>query len=239
MAIAYFGVLYPEIPGLLSRLRRRLASLASQLAALWRYGETRAQCDSTKDISILFTDIAGFSDLMTRWPLEVVVAGLDGYFERLGRCIYQYGGQVDKFIGDGMMAVFQSPDDAVNAAQAIQREVEHFNSQRTMRSGCSFPTRIVVDTGPAVRTTLGLKRDRNRTVMGPVVNTASHLVKTLPPDKVFISHDTCCRLTDRGGLWLTVAQAMDRDGTRLAIYEVPALDETASPGLGDLGMKIE
>lgn len=228
MAIAYFAILYPGMPGRLSRLRRKLARLASQLSALWRSGERRAQRGSTKEISILFTDIAGFSDLMARWPLEVVVAGLDGYFERLGRCIIQCGGQVDKFIGDGMMAVFQSPDDAVNAAQAIQREVAHFNAQRMMHTGCSFPTRIVVDTGPAVRTAMGLKRDRDRTVMGPVVNTASHLVKTLPPDKVFISHDTCCRLTDRGGLWLTVAQAMDRDGSRMAIYEVPALDETAS-----------
>jgi class 3 adenylate cyclase len=228
MAIAYFGILYPEMPGLLDRLRRSLASLASQLAALCSYGETRTQRDSSRDISILFTDIVGFSDLMISWPMEVVVASLDGYFERLGRCIYQYGGQVDKFIGDGMMAVFQSPDDAVNAARAIQGEVAHFNSQQTMCSRCSFPTRIVVDTGPVVRTALGLRRDRDRTVMGPVVNTASHLVKTLPPDKVFISHDTCCRLTGRGGLWLTVAQAMDRDGGRMAIYEVPALAETDS-----------
>ena len=67
--------------------------------------------------------------------------------------------------------------------------------------------------------------------MGPVVNTASHLARTLPPDKVFISHDTCCRLTDCGGLWLTVAQATDRNGDRMAIYEVPALDETDSAEL--------
>jgi len=226
MTITYVGTLHPALWGLLKRLSQILTRLASSLAPPRSYGELKLM--TGQQVSILFTDIVGFSGLMTHWPLEVVVASLDGYFERLGRCIYQYGGQVDKFIGDGMMAVFQSPDDAVNAARAIRGEVAHFNSQQTMCSRCSFPTRIVVDTGPAVRTALGLRRDRDRTVMGPVVNTASHLVKTLPPDKVFISHDTCCRLTDHSGLCFTVAQAVDRDGGRMAIYEVPALDEINS-----------
>ena len=229
VTITYVGILPPAVWSLLKRLNQILAKLADHLAAPRSYGTTKLM--ASQQVSILFTDIMGFSDLMTRWPLEVVVASLDGYFERLGRCIYRHGGQVDKFIGDGMMAVFQSPGDAVNAARAIQGEVARFNSQRTMRSGCSFPTRIVVDTGPAVGTALGLRRDRDRTVMGPVVNTASHLARTLPPDKVFISHDTCCRLTDCGGLWLTVAQATDRNGDRMAIYEVPALDETDSAEL--------
>jgi class 3 adenylate cyclase len=222
MTITYVGVLHPAVWGLLKRVSQILTRLASHLAPRRSYGEKKLM--ASQQVSILVTDIVGFSDLMATWPLDLVVGSLNGYFAGLSRCVYRYGGRVDKFVGDGMMAVFQSPDDAVAAARAIQCEVAHYNSLQTARSGCPFPTRIIVDTGLAVRTTLGLGCDQDKTVMGPVVNSASHLAKTLAPDKVFISHDTCCRLTDRGGLWLTVAQATDRDGGRMAIYEVPALD---------------
>ncbi|GAB4531753.1 MAG: hypothetical protein Kow0063_11400 [Anaerolineae bacterium] len=230
ITITHLGVVYPAIPGLLRRLRVLLSRLAPDMA-LSNYETSKTECESPRLVSVLFTDIAGFSELMNTWPLESVVSSLSSYFERLSRCIYRHNGQVDKFIGDGMLAVFQSPDDAVNAARAIQREVALYNTGQARRRRCAFPTRIVVDTGPVVRTRLGLGRDRGWTVMGPVVNTASHLVKSLPPGKVFMSHATCCRLTERGDLWLTVAQGTDRNGNRMAVYEIPSPD-VESAGMG-------
>lgn len=224
ITLLHLGVLRPGMPGLFHPLRLLLNRLAPHMGRPGGYASSGPQLESARQVSILFTDIAGFSQLMNTWPLESVVTSLHGYFERLSRCIYRHGGQVDKFMGDGMLAVFRSPDDAVNAARAIQREVALYNAGQARRQRCVFPTRIVVDTGPAVRTSLGLGRDRDWTVMGPVVNTASHLVKSLPPGKVFISHATCCRLTKRAGLWLTVAQGTDRNGNRMAIYEVSSLD---------------
>ena len=222
MTITYAGTLHPALWGLLRRLSQVLTSLASHVAPFKDYGATKL--NGSQQVSILVTDIVGFSDLMTSWPLEMVVVCLNGYFERLSRCIYRHGGRVDKFVGDGMMAVFQSADDAVNAARAIQREVADYNTRKPGDSRCPFPTRIVVDSGLAVKTSLGLGRDRELTVMGPVVNTASHLARTLPPGKVFISHDTCCRMRKRGDLWFMMAQTTGRDGGRQVIYEVPALD---------------
>jgi len=224
LTIAHLGSLYPAVPGLFHRLRLILGRLFPRMAAPYGFEKSISSLESSQQVSILFTDIVGFSEMMNTWPLESVVTSLNVYFERLSRCIYRHGGQVDKFLGDGLLAVFQSPDAAVGAARAVQREVAIYNARQTGRRGCAFPTRIVVDTGPAIRTALGLGRDRKRTVMGPVVNSASHLVKTLPPDKVFISHATCCRLANRADLWLTVAQAADRQGNRTVIYEVPCLE---------------
>jgi adenylate cyclase len=167
-------------------------SLNFDVAAGRDHGQTKLS--ASRQVSILVTDIIDFSDLMATWPKEMVVASLNDYFQRLSKCVYHHRGQVDKFVGDGMVAVFQSADDAVYAARAIQRVVMARNSAGATGSGPSFPTRIVVDSGPAVITSLGLGRDRAATVMGPVVNTASHLAKTLPPGRVFISHDTCCRI---------------------------------------------
>ena len=220
MTSMHLGALPLALPGLLDRLRYILASLTSKIAALWGNGDTKMQLTTDRQVSILFTDVAGFSHLMAVWPVEEVVANLSVYFERLSQCVHLYRGQVDKFIGDGMMAVFESPDDAVAAAHAIQQEVACYNAQQIRHARCSFPTRIVVDTGFVVRTALGFGHDRNWTVMGPAVNTASHLARIVPPDKVFVSHGTRCILTAQSGLCLTEPQMVNGHGTELLIYEV-------------------
>ncbi len=182
--------------GLFEGLRQILTSLTFRANALWKCERARNHCERSKQVSILFTDIVGFSHLMTTWSLEEIICSLNDYFERLSSCVYRHRGQVDKFMGDGMMAVFTSPDDAVRAARAIQQEVAYHNSGQLKQKCPPFPTRIVVDTGLVVKTAMGLNRKRDRTVMGPVVNAASHLAKILPPGRVFISHSTCCRLTE-------------------------------------------
>jgi class 3 adenylate cyclase/Tol biopolymer transport system component len=173
-----------------------------------------------QQVSVLFTDVAGFTDLMTNWPMRAVISSLNVYFERLSRCVYSHRGRVDKFIGDGMMAVFESPDDAVKAAQAIQQAVIRFHSEQMAKSCFAFPTRIVVGTGLVVRTAIGLGRDREWTVMGSVVNTTAHLAKTLPPDRVFISHSTFRRLTDRSALSLKMYDPVDKDARNQIVFEV-------------------
>jgi adenylate cyclase len=217
--------LYAQCPaklGLLNRLGQILASLVPQWPALWSYRETKTQATLSQQVSILFTDIAGFSYLMTVWPLEMVVSSLNCYFKGLSQYVYSHKGQVDKFMGDGMMAVFEAPDDAVRAAQAIKWEVVRFNSAQTEQGQCSFPTRIVVDTGLVVRTALGLHRDRDWAVMGPVVNTASHMVQISPPDRIFISHGTYSQLMKRSSLHLAEPQVMNVHGGKLTVYEVTA-----------------
>lgn len=214
------GALPTVIPGMLNRLRHVLSRRLCRVAVLGGYGETKAQALLNQQVSILFTDIVGFSSLMSTWPLEVVVASLHNYFEILSRCVYRHRGQVDKFIGDGMMAVFESPDEAVGAGQAIQRQVAHFNLRQAEHTRCCFPTRIGIDTGLAVRTMLGTGRNRNWTVMGPVVNTASHLAQIVPSDRVFISQTTFHRLTSPSDLRLSGPQVISGSGGKLVAYEV-------------------
>jgi class 3 adenylate cyclase len=223
MTITYSCTWYRQVPGLLIQLRRILGGLASQVSVLWKRGSVKTQMTSSQQMSVLFTDVMGFSSLMPAWPLEVVVSSLDTYFERLGRCVYRYGGQVDKFMGDGMLAVFESPHDAVRAAWAILREVAAYNAHQTQQARCSFPTRIVVDTGLIIKTAIGLHRDRDWTVLGPAVNTASHLAKVLPPGRVFISYATYCLLSGQNGPSLTEGQATDGCGGDPVVYEVSAL----------------
>ena len=151
----------------------------------------------TRSASILFTDVAGFSVQMTVHPQLEVVAQLDDYFQILTRCVQRYHGRVDKFIGDGMLAVFDRPDEAVNAAQAIQQAVARFNTAQQARQRCAFPTRIAVDTGLVVVARLSACPHQNETIFGRVVNCAAHLLKHASPGRVLISQHTWCQLTDR------------------------------------------
>ncbi len=220
MTSKHLSVQPSAVPGLLDRPIHLLVNLFSKTCAPRNCRQTRTHLAPSQEVSVLFTDVVGSSQLMNVWPLEGVIASLECYFRRLSRCVYRHRGEVDKFMGDGMMAVFESPDDAVRAAQAIQCEVAHYNLRQAEQARCTFPTRIVVDTGRVIRTALGSDGDRDWTVLGPVVNTASNLAKTLPPDRVFISRSTYCRLTAQGELRLTEPWVMNGHTGTLIVYEV-------------------
>lgn len=186
---------------------RRLALVLSQLIAGWNSWrnarEERWPASpnpvASRQATILFTDVAGFSLRMASRAQAEVVASLDRYFEILSACVYRNGGRVDKFIGDGMMAVFDEADRAVQAAREIQAEVARFNTVQLARRRCSFPTRIAVDTGPVIVIALSAHPDRGQTVLGQAVNVAAHLAQLAPPERVFVSQSTCALLRNGNG----------------------------------------
>jgi len=220
MTSKHLNVQPPAVPGLFDKPIHLLVSLFSKTCVPRSYRQAGTHLVPSQVVSILFTDVVGSSQLMEVWPLEGLIASLESYFQRLSRCVYGHRGEVDKFMGDGMMAVFESPDNAVRAAQSIQCEVAHYNLRQTEQAHPTFPTRIVVDTGRVIRTALGAGGDRDWTVLGPVVNTASNLAKTLPPDRVFISRSTYCRLTVEGDLRLAKPRVMSGHTGTLVVYEV-------------------
>lgn len=183
---------------------RRLALVVSQLIAGWHNWRNarderrpvRSKTVASRQATILFTDVAGFSLRMASRSQAEVVASLDRYFEILSACVYRNGGRVDKFIGDGMMAVFDEADSAVQAAREIQAEVARFNTIQLARRRCSFPTRIAVDTGPVIvmRGALSAYPGQGQTVLGQAVNVAAHLAQLAPPERVFVSQSTCALL---------------------------------------------
>jgi class 3 adenylate cyclase len=141
--------------------------------------------------SILFTDIAGFSAALARLPRDQqqqVLESLTGeYYSLLQQSVRNYGGGVDKFIGDGMMAVFHNSRDAVRAAWQIQERVARFNAQQERRGHPPFQTRTAIASGWVIRRNLGPFWRRDQTYLGNAVNTASHLSKVGQPGQVLIS----------------------------------------------------
>jgi adenylate cyclase len=135
-----------------------------------------------REIAVLFCDIRDFTALTEdRLPFDIVFL-LNRYFALVGNAVEKAGGRVDKFIGDGAMALFgigTTPEDAcrqaLTAAASIARDIEKLSNE--LADELSRPLRIAIGihTGPAVVGTLGYGRARSTTAIGDMVNVASRL----------------------------------------------------------------
>jgi adenylate cyclase len=145
----------------------------------------RAEAGSSREISVLFSDIRGFTSLSETRPPEEVVALLNRYFDLQVSAIFEQGGTLDKFIGDAIMAFWNAPlttpDHAVRAVRAamgMQRQLERF--KQDMREadgglGDAFDIGIGIHSGPAVVGFLGASQRLDYTAIGDTVNLASRI----------------------------------------------------------------
>ncbi len=133
-------------------------------------------------VTVLFSDIRGFTKMSERMPPEDVVSVLNAYFSRMVRVVFAYDGMLDKYIGDGMMVVFgapvQHPDHAMRAVQAALRmreELELLNEERAARGEAALQIGIGIHTGEAVIGNIGTEQRLDYTAIGDTVNTASRI----------------------------------------------------------------
>jgi len=134
------------------------------------------------ELTVMFTDIVGFTAMSENLPAAEVATFLNDHFALLAACIEAEGGTIDKFIGDGLMAFWGAPDPqtdtarrACRAAAAIPRPLAAANARRR---ACGLPpvrVRIGIHTGPAVVGNIGAPGRINYTIVGDTVNTAARL----------------------------------------------------------------
>lgn len=135
-----------------------------------------------QEVTVLFTDIVGFSSLAEDMTAEQTASLLNAHFELLAHCIEAEGGTVDKFIGDGLMAFWGAPEPvenhaarALRAGAAIQEALVADNFQRTATDNPPISIRVGIHTGPVIVGNIGSKSRINYTVVGDTVNVASRL----------------------------------------------------------------
>jgi len=135
-----------------------------------------------REIAILFADLRGFTTFSdAKLPYDVVFV-LNRYFALMGQAVEQSGGRIDKFIGDGVMALFGveagAPEGcrrALNAARAMAESLEELN--RSLGEDLPEPLRmgIGIHVGPVIVGEMGYGRAKSLTAIGDAVNTASRL----------------------------------------------------------------
>jgi adenylate cyclase len=135
-----------------------------------------------RELSVLFTDVVGFTALSERLPAGETAAFLNHHFALLGAAVEAEGGTIDKFIGDALMAIWGAPDKqpdhalrACRAAQAMMTVIEADNARRQAAGEAPVRIRIGIHSGAMVVGNIGAPGRMNYTVVGDAVNTAQRL----------------------------------------------------------------
>lgn len=178
------------------------------------------------EVTILFTDIRGFSSLAEKYSTENVVSMLNDYFSFMIDIVLENGGDIYKFMGDGMMAVFESGKDnafkALNTALQIKKGLVSFNEKRKKNDQFLINMGIGIHTGKVLIGNIGNEKRSDYTLIGDAVNIASRLENlTIKYNAFLVITDTTYKLIqDR-----IVARELDSIRLRgrkspLVIYDV-------------------
>ena len=148
-------------------------------------------------ITVLFADIRGFTRLSENASPEKVVQLLNRYFSTMSEIIFKHGGTLDKFIGDGLMALFGAPHatpkdacDAIAAAIEMQRNMKNINDELRAAGLGDIRIGIGLHTGEATVGYIGSERRSEYTAIGDTVNVSSRLESNAKPGEILVSEET-------------------------------------------------
>src|SRR5690349_8835621 len=151
----------------------------------------------SQTITILFADIRGFTRISEHAPPEKIVSLLNRYFSAMTDIIFAHGGTLDKYLGDGLMALFgaptATPDDAsnaLNAAVAMQRRLLGINQELRNEGFPEIGVGMGLHTGEVVVGYIGSDRRSEYTAIGDTVNTSSRLESNARGGEILISDAT-------------------------------------------------
>ena len=149
--------------------------------------------EERRQVTVVFADLSGYTAIAERMDPEAVKNLVDRSLRRLGEEVDRYGGRVDKYIGDNVMAVFGAPvaheDDAeraVRAALGMQYAMTEINESLNDTHGVTLELRVGVNTGEVVAGAVG----DGYTVIGDTVNVAARLQSAARPGSVTVGQRT-------------------------------------------------
>lgn len=165
-------------------------------------GQIRRGSGETVEAAIWFCDLRGFTERSERQPRQELLAALNQFFDAMAEPVERHGGEILKFIGDAMLAVFplatpQACLRAVEAAMEAARGMVALNAQLASRDEPPLDYAIALHAGEVMYGNIGASTRLDFTVVGPAVNIASRLerlCRTLGP-KILVSDAFACGCT--------------------------------------------
>lgn len=151
----------------------------------------------SQDITVMFTDIRGFTSLSENRNADEILTLLNRYYEKQVQVIFRHGGTVDKFIGDAIMAFWGAPVmDKAHAHNAVQAALDMVDALQEFKyelneSDTEFDIGIGIHSGPAVVGVVGFEQRMDYTCIGDTVNLASRIEgQTKNRARILISAET-------------------------------------------------
>jgi adenylate cyclase len=161
-------------------------------------GGTRTEC------TVFNSDIRGFTRMSEKVPPEEIVEMLNGYFEQMVDVVFHFEGTLDKFMGDGIMALWGAPvahiDDPSRAVECALAQVEvlgSFNRERIARDQPPLGVGFGIHTGSVVAGYIGSSKTLSYTVIGDVANTSARLCSRALAGQIIVSETTRSKLGGR------------------------------------------
>ena len=217
------------------REKRKMKRLFGQYVSKDVYEQLVANPDlarlggQRRQMTVLFSDIRGFTTVSEKGQPEEIVAILNEYFTRMVEIVFAHKGTLDKFVGDMVMALFGAPLDdpnhaehAVDAALEMIRELNRLNEKWAAEGRPALDIGIGVSTGPMIAGNIGSEAIMSYTVIGDSVNLGARL-ESLNKEygtRIIISEATRAALPDRY-LFRPLGDVVVKGKTRpVAIFEV-------------------
>ncbi|MGV7224518.1 MAG: adenylate/guanylate cyclase domain-containing protein, partial [Nitrospinales bacterium] len=190
-----------------------------------------------KQVTVFFADVAGFTSMSEKLDPEQVHWIMDGAFRILMDEIHAYGGTINQFTGDGVMALFGAPvahedhaQRACHAALAIRNSLVAYRQEIKRLLGVNFQVRVGLNTGPVVVGSIGDDLRADYTAAGITVNIAARMESTAKPGTVMVSRNTYRRTSAYFKYRSLGMVKIKGKGKPLPVYEL--VEATARPKSG-------
>jgi adenylate cyclase len=158
---------------------------------------TLDQAGASREVTMLFADIRGFTSMSERHTPEEMVETLNNYFEFMVDVLFKHGGTLDKYVGDEIIGLFGAPVElpdapvrAVRCALDMLKALQEFNRTRASEGKEQLRIGIGINSGRVIAGAIGSRLSLQYTVIGDAVNMASRLCSVAKADEIIISPST-------------------------------------------------
>ena len=191
----------------------------------------------TSEITMLFSDIRGFTTMSDGRPPEEIVNTLNEYFEVMVDILFQYSGTLDKFVGDEIIGLFGAPIDiddgpykSVQCALEMLHGLADLNRTRASEGLPEIRIGIGINTGSVITGAIGSTRALQYTAIGDAMNVASRLCNVAKSGEVIISEHTYKYVADRVIATALPSVRVKGKADELKIFSVTGLKNRGIPG---------
>lgn len=198
------------------------ARIAESPEALRLGGEKRR-------VVVLFSDIRGFTSLSETMPPDDIAAHLSEYFTAMVECVFRYGGTLDKFIGDAIMAQWGAPvsqeddaDRALAAAFDMQSALAELNADWRSQGRAELRVGIGLNFGEVFAGYIGSERRMEYTILGEAVNVASRICGAAAGGEILITEEMRAELSTHPQLGERTGLNLKNVGHQVGVYSVMA-----------------
>jgi adenylate cyclase len=192
------------------------------------------------EVTMLFSDIRGFTTMSDGRPAQEIVNTLNEYFEVMVDILFKYTGTLDKFVGDEIIGLFGAPIEiedapfkAVSCAIAMLQGLEEFNRTRAAENQSPIRIGIGINTGNVITGSIGSTRALQYTAIGDAMNVASRLVNVAASGEIIVSESTFRAVAGRVEATALPPVKVKGKAEELKVFRVTGLRNLLTPQPGE------